>query len=128
MTFLLAYSKLLIHELDSDYRIKRFLDFIPIIGLLIEYIKLWQDLSLTLTIVQTLLILIGNYKYQDANGVVTNVSRIGNMSEDDTYNIRMQLGILQIFFASIIFVEFILRKCPTYYRIIDEKLVIINSN
>ncbi len=125
MTFLLSYSRKLIHELDSNYRLKRFLDYFPILGLLFEYINLWEDLSLTLTIVQTLLLIIGEYKVVKENGVTENASSFFNLSDSEARDVFAKTGILQIIFASIIFMEFILRKCPTYYKIIDEKLVFI---
>lgn len=123
---ILKISSTLKYELISDYRIKRQLANIPIIGVIFKHITLWKDLSLFLSIVQNFFNLTSFYKEFNENGVLENKQDYFGLGPDDFVYFIRSIGAIQCFMASTILLEFFFRKTPPIISIIREELEILN--
>jgi len=122
LIYLLRYSKLLIHELDSDYRLRRFLDNFPFFGVLLDYVTLWRDFSLLVNIVQNVLIIIEQVRIVQ-NGQLINT--YDSFADVDEIALTTGLGIVQVVLTSIIFIEYVTKKFPSRFKAIQEKIRVI---
>ena len=132
---IMKYANEMKYELEKDYVIKECLFYIPIIGVVFKNVELWKDLSLILNIVQNFFNIFAVKKVGEYVTVwfdTVNVVNVGywrdeksffNMTPEDFYEIISALSIAQICLSTVIFVEYILRKVPSVYCIIDEKVI-----
>ena len=132
---IMKYANKMKYELEKDYVIKEFLFYIPIIGVVFKNVELWKDLSLILNIVQNFFNIfavkkVGQYITIWFDSV--NVVNVGywydeksffNMTPEAFYEVISALSIAQICLSTIIFVEYVVRKVPSVYCVIDEKVI-----
>ena len=99
---------------------KRFLDYLPLIGNMFDYISLWKDFSLAINIVQNALIIVENNRFWNPELKIFGFSSDSFSFDEEAF--KLALGASQVALASIIFVEYITRKFPARYRSIYEKI------
>jgi hypothetical protein len=139
---ILKFSNNLKYELEYDYKIKRFLIFIPVIGIVFKHIELWKDLSLFLTLIQNFFNIAAFYKKSETQKICLDSQNsladcfdittfiddkiYFNMSSFEFQQIINILAILQTCLAGIIVLEFFLRKTPTIIKEIQEEMASLN--
>lgn len=109
---ILKISSLLKYELESNYSIRRIFSNIPVIGRIFNNIKLLKDISLSLTIIQNLI----------------NIITLRAYDTDNKFSYSKIISLFQVVMASIILIEFFIRKTPSIMNYINEEFNNLDYN
>lgn len=131
---IIKFANKLKYELENDYQIKEFTNYLPLFGIIFKSVELWKDLSLLLNAIQNFFNIFAVYKVPqiftmciDPNNCAqiaywTDQKSFFNMTPEDFTHVINILSYIQICLAVLIFVEFMCRKTPAIFSVAEEEV------
>ena len=129
---IMKYSDQVKYELETDFKLKEYAAYIPFLGVIYSNIEFWKNLSLLISITLNVLNFLASHYEQTSqtlcidDGLCMEVKKwneiqtLGVLDEDGYDTLIRSLSLFQCIIGCLIYLEYMLRKSPSIYKINKE--------
>ena len=135
---IMKYSDQVKYELEMDYQLKEFAGRIPLIGVIYSNIEFWKDLSLLISLCLNILNFLSSHYEQTVqtlcidDGLCLEIKKwneiqtLGILTESQYDKLIKSLSLTQCVIGCLIYLEYIMRKSPSIYKLNKEQAEELN--